>query len=340
MVDSGQRYMVITSKHHDGFCMFDSALSDYKITNTSFGRDPIAEIAEALPKRGLKLGFYYSLLDCHHPDYGSNWPAYVAYYQGQVRELCTKYGDLGMIWFDGYWPAHESPPYFQPSGSWDLAGTYDTIHELQPGALVGNNLVENNVLVNGSHRQLSLAPIFSQADSRTLRDNVIRRNVVAYSERTAALVWCRPHRWYPEILRECNENVYWFLGDRMDLEGDEIDITPLGCLARWRDRKSVCADPLFVDPAGEDYSLQEGSPAFGMGFQRIPVERIGPEGYDPDAPTEDYPVATANSISRPIPSRSRSSLVAVEMRTRPAPPAPNVSPGATATSRSCSRRLA
>ncbi|MCC7265014.1 MAG: alpha-L-fucosidase [Candidatus Latescibacteria bacterium] len=140
MLASGQKYMVITSKHHDGFCMFDSALTEYKITRTPFGRDPIAELAAALNKRGLKLGFYYSLLDWHHPAYTTDWGAYVKYYQGQVRELCTRYGDLALIWFDGYWPNHEPPgPHFVEKGSWDLAGTYDLIHQLQPKALVGNN---------------------------------------------------------------------------------------------------------------------------------------------------------------------------------------------------------
>ncbi len=140
MVDSGQRYLVITSKHHDGFCMFDSALTDYKVTNTPFGRDPLAELSRALAQRGLKLGFYYSLLDWHHPAYRSDWPAYVRYYQGQVRELCTRYGELGMIWFDGYWPGHAPPaPHFLEGGPWDLAGTYDLIHQLQPNALIGNN---------------------------------------------------------------------------------------------------------------------------------------------------------------------------------------------------------
>ncbi len=140
MVDAGQKYMTITSKHHDGFCMFDSALTDYKITNMTFGRDPIAELAEAFSRHDLVLGFYYSLLDWHHPDYRDNWPAYIEYYQGQVRELCTKYGDIGMIWFDGYWPGHEPPAaYFVEGGSWDLAGTYDLIHELSPNTLIGNN---------------------------------------------------------------------------------------------------------------------------------------------------------------------------------------------------------
>lgn len=140
MEEAGQRYMVITSKHHDGFCMFDTALTDYKITNTPFGRDPIAELAEVFQRRGLGLGFYYSLLDWHHPDYRNDWPAYVAYYQGQVRELCTRYGEIGMIWFDGFWPGHEPPaPHFVEGGPWDLAGVYDMIHALQPNALIGNN---------------------------------------------------------------------------------------------------------------------------------------------------------------------------------------------------------
>ena len=145
------------------------------------------------------------------------------------------------------------------------------------------NLVENNILVDGQRRQLSLAPIFSDLQSRTLRDNVFRRNVVAWSERTSAMIWCRPRRWYPEILRECDHNVYHFRGGSLDLESPEIDITPLGSLPRWRDagfdRHSVIADPLFTDPAAGDFTLRADSPAFGIGFRPIPVDRIGPEGY-------------------------------------------------------------
>lgn len=140
MVAAGQKYMVFDAKHHDGFCLFDSALTDWKVTNTPFARDPVAELAVALHKRGLVLGFYYSILDWTHPAYRNDWPAYVAYYQGQLRELCTKYGEIGMIWLDGYWPAHPLPaPYFCEGGPWQLAETYDLIHSLQPNALIGNN---------------------------------------------------------------------------------------------------------------------------------------------------------------------------------------------------------
>ncbi|HEX8202363.1 MAG TPA: alpha-L-fucosidase, partial [Isosphaeraceae bacterium] len=143
---AGMKYITITSKHHDGFCMFDSKLTEYDIVDTTpYGTDPLKALADACHEQGLKLFFYYSLLDWHHPDYfprgrtgktagreeTGDWARYVAYYQGQVRELCTNYGEIGGIWFDGWWD--------RPDASWDLAGTYKLIHELQPGALVGNN---------------------------------------------------------------------------------------------------------------------------------------------------------------------------------------------------------
>jgi len=140
--EMGGKGFLITAKHHDGFCMYDTQLSDYKVTKTPFGRDPIAELAEACHRRGIALHFYYSLLDWHHPAYRTDWPTYVSYYQGQVRELCTRYGEIAGVLFDGYWPRTdftEQTEYFRPGGDWDLAGTYDLIHSLQPGAMVVNN---------------------------------------------------------------------------------------------------------------------------------------------------------------------------------------------------------
>jgi len=143
---AGARYITITSKHADGFCMFGSKFTDFDIVEaTPYHQDPLKALAEACNKQGIKLFFYYSLLDWHHPDYfplgmtghtagrepKGDWKRYVAYYQGQVRELCTNYGEIGGIWFDGMWD--------RPDADWDLAGTYRLIHELQPGALVTNN---------------------------------------------------------------------------------------------------------------------------------------------------------------------------------------------------------
>jgi alpha-L-fucosidase len=142
LLESGQRFLLITSKHHDGFCLWDTALTEFKITNTPCKRDVLAELAVALRDRGLKLHFYYSLLDWTQPDYKNDWPAYVSYYQGQLRELCTNYGEIGGILFDGYWPRVEpqgDAVSFAPGGAWDLAGTYDLIHSLQPSAVITNN---------------------------------------------------------------------------------------------------------------------------------------------------------------------------------------------------------
>ena len=143
MLESGQKILTITTKHHDGFCLWDTDLTDFKITRTPFKRDAIGELAAALHARGLQLHFYYSLLDWTHPAYRRDWPAYVAYYQGQLRELLTRYGPIGGVLFDGYWPRavfeNDEPEWFAPRGAWDLTGTYDLIHGLQPDAVITNN---------------------------------------------------------------------------------------------------------------------------------------------------------------------------------------------------------
>jgi alpha-L-fucosidase len=147
--DAGQKYMVITSRHHDGFSMYDTALSDYKVTNTPFKRDPLAELADACARRGdVKLGFYSSLLDWHHPAYcfreesGLGWSDYLEFLHGQVRELCTNFGEIACIWFDGDWPRHhfdDTNQYFKAGGSFEYEKLYDMIHTLQPDAVVSNN---------------------------------------------------------------------------------------------------------------------------------------------------------------------------------------------------------
>lgn len=147
--DAGQKYMVITSRHHDGFSMYNTALSEYKVTNTPFGRDPIEELANACARRSdVKLGFYSSLLDWHHPAYrfrkesGLAWSDYLAFLHGQVRELCTNFGEIACLWFDGDWPRHllnESNAHFAAGGSFEYDALYSMIHDLQPDAYIQNN---------------------------------------------------------------------------------------------------------------------------------------------------------------------------------------------------------
>ena len=114
--EAGVKYIVITSKHHDGFGMFRSELTDWCIKSTPFQRDPLKELAAACKEAGIKFCLYHSIMDWHHPDWGTrrqwndkatghapNMDRYTAYMKGQLKELVTGYGPLGILWFDGEW---------------------------------------------------------------------------------------------------------------------------------------------------------------------------------------------------------------------------------------------
>jgi alpha-L-fucosidase len=128
--DAGMRYIVFTAKHHGGFCMFDSKLTDYDIMNTAFRRDVVKELAEATRKAGLAFGIYYSQPDWHHPDcLKKDWEAYRRYYFGQMRELCSNYGRIDMIFFDGLGYGSEQ---FRPNELFKM------IRELQPNVVIND----------------------------------------------------------------------------------------------------------------------------------------------------------------------------------------------------------
>ncbi len=143
---AGQQYMVFTTKHHDGFCMFDTSYTDYKITNTPYGKDIVAQLSAACKERGMPLGFYYSPPDMHHPAFRDTsklaaenwngeparpeWPLYLDYMQLQLTELLTNYGPAALIWFDGL---HHQEKY---SGSRFI----ELIRHLQPATLVNDRI--------------------------------------------------------------------------------------------------------------------------------------------------------------------------------------------------------
>jgi len=128
--DAGMKYLVFTSKHHDGFSMFDSKLTNYKITNSPFKRDVVKELADACHKAGLKLGYYYSPVDWYHPDYRTeNHSRYIEFLHGQIRELCTNYGRLDIMWFDGLGGSAKD---------WDSENLLKMIRKLQPHIVINN----------------------------------------------------------------------------------------------------------------------------------------------------------------------------------------------------------
>ena len=137
--DAGQRYITLVSKHHEGFALFNTKLSDFNIMRTPFGRDLCGELAEECHRQGVTISFYFSMMDWYSPLYQPSLEPktpvsqdFIDFMHGQVRELCTHYGKLGVLWFDGQWD--HSPE------QWQVPKLIEMIHKLQPDALINNRL--------------------------------------------------------------------------------------------------------------------------------------------------------------------------------------------------------
>ncbi len=144
--DAGMKYIVITSKHHDGFSLFDSKETEFDVLGTPFKRDILKELAEACQKEGIILCFYHSIMDWHHPDYlprrdwekgtrsaeGADFNRYVDYMKRQLKELLTNYGAIGVLWFDGEWE-----PTWTSAYGIDL---YNYVRGLRPSVIVNNRV--------------------------------------------------------------------------------------------------------------------------------------------------------------------------------------------------------
>lgn len=154
--DAGMKYIVITSKHHDGFGLFRSELTDWCIKSTPFQRDPLKELADACRDAGLVFCFYHSIMDWHHPDWGTrrgyndkasgapDMNRYVEFMKGQLKELLTGYGPIGILWFDGEWES----PWTHERGV-DL---YQYVRSLQPNIIVNNRVGKGRAGMNGMDR--------------------------------------------------------------------------------------------------------------------------------------------------------------------------------------------
>jgi alpha-L-fucosidase len=134
--ETGMRYMVMTTKHHEGFCQFDTNLTNYCATKQGPGRDLVKEYVAAARGEGLRVGFYYSLMDWHHPDgarCATNEAArhrFVAYIHGQIRELLTNYGKVDVLWYDVAWPLD--------AAGWESERMNKMVFDLQPDIIVNN----------------------------------------------------------------------------------------------------------------------------------------------------------------------------------------------------------
>lgn len=163
--EAGMKYFVITAKHHEGFCLFDSKYTDFKATNTPAGRDLLREVIEAFRAEGIRVGIYYSLIDWHHPDFvidrkngpyrnlpeeefrkhneGRDMRRYAKYMRDQVTELLTNYGKIDIIWFDFSYPDKEHPEDItlgKGHQHWESEELVKTVRALQPDIIIDNRL--------------------------------------------------------------------------------------------------------------------------------------------------------------------------------------------------------
>ncbi len=154
---AGMKYLVFTTKHHEGFCMWDTKFTDYKVTNTPAGRDLLREVVDAFRAEGIRIGFYYSLIDWHHPDFtidrihplrnlpaekkaslnkGRDMKRYAKYMRDQVTELLTNYGKIDILWFDFSYPGEDG----KGKDDWESEKLIALVRKLQPHAIIDNRL--------------------------------------------------------------------------------------------------------------------------------------------------------------------------------------------------------
>ncbi|MBN2376280.1 MAG: alpha-L-fucosidase [Sedimentisphaerales bacterium] len=158
--EAGMKYIVLTSKHHDGFCLWPSQYTDYHIGNSPFKRDVIKELSEACKRQGIKFSTYYSVCDWHHPDYPldspggkgkkteHNMPRYYEYVKNQTREIIDNYGPLQVMWFDGEWEI----PWTCEYGN----GLYDYLKQIQPSLIINNRVSKGRHGMAGTTKQSEL----------------------------------------------------------------------------------------------------------------------------------------------------------------------------------------
>jgi alpha-L-fucosidase len=153
---AGMQYITLITRHHDGFSDWDTKQSDWKITKTPWGKDAVKLLADECHKQGIKLFVYYSLLDWYRSDYQyetgrtghgtgrtqkSDWNSYINFMKAQLTELLTNYGEIGGVWFDGFWDqlSNDTDKDQQSKVDWHINEIYALIHKLQPQCLIGNN---------------------------------------------------------------------------------------------------------------------------------------------------------------------------------------------------------
>ncbi len=291
---AGMKYAVLTTRHHEGFCMFETQYSDYKITNTPYGRDIVRQYVEAFREEGLKVGLYYSLLDWYHKDYtidhyhpqyklysdngeldkinkGRDMEAYAAFMKNQVRELMTNYGKIDIIWFDFSFTNDPSrKTVTQVSGKtskvpedWHSEELIEMIRELQPGIIINDRLGIPQDTVTPEQRQLGTWPQWENGEYKTWE--VCQTFSGAWGYHRDEMTWKSPEMLIEMLIKtvSCGGNLLMNVGPCARGYIDERACDALGVFEKWMkyNNRSIygctMAEPEFVAPNGVYYTQSE-----------------------------------------------------------------------------------
>jgi alpha-L-fucosidase len=227
--ESGMKYMVLTTKHHEGFCLFNSTLTDYCAPKQGAGRDLVQEFVEAARAEGMKVGFYYSLMDWHHPDWihvkhdEASRKRFVSYIHGQIRELMTNYGKVDILWYD--------MPVPLDAEGWESEKMNKLVLELQPDIIVNNR----NLLAG----DFSTPEQSTQATKGDWESCMTMNDSWGYVEGDKN--WKSPHRLVQNLV-ECARdggNYLLNIGPRADGSLPEPCVSTLSKVAEWLNRNNT-----------------------------------------------------------------------------------------------------
>ncbi|MBE6589511.1 MAG: alpha-L-fucosidase [Ruminococcaceae bacterium] len=311
--EAGMKYAILTTRHHEGFSLFDTQYSDYKITNTPFGRDLVREYVDAFRAEGLKIGFYYSLLDWHHPHYtidqchplrnrpdamelnkGRDMKIYAEFMRNQVRELMTNYGHIDVLWFDfsfkNNW--YNGKYAFLDGGKgkgreeWEADKLLEMVRSLQPHIVINDRLEIPQDVVTPEQRQLDKWPQFENGEYKTWEACQTFSGSWGYYR--DEMTWKSPEMLIEMLIKTvaCGGNLLMNVGPCARGYIDERATNALDVYAKWMRYNSrsiygcTMAEPEFKAPAGTYLTQSEDGSRlyihlFTYPFKTLVMQNLG-----------------------------------------------------------------
>lgn len=279
---TGAKYVVITTKHHDGFCLWNSKFTDYGVASTPYRKDLLKPLADAVRAEGMDMGFYYSIIDWHHPDYraaikspedAAAYARYLAYMKNQIKELLTEFGPITTLWFDGRW---DSSYKTRPEIGQDLEAY---CRSLSPGLVLGDRVRAYDSIADynsGFERRLpKTRPATDWESCMTMTENSW-----GYHRTWSGNGWKTPQN-LCELLTRCaamDGNFLINLGPKPDGTIRDEEVTRLDRIGAWMqvNGEAICATEAFPIEGLPDgiYATRRGDQVYLVAFRWPDTDKL------------------------------------------------------------------